>query len=431
MNLARFNHVLIPSTKAERDKRRRGPLGRILVEPLAKTYYALSPEGRAAFALAAVAAFSGLDVERSQSSMLWALLFSLILVTLAVRRLFALQGVTIRVSAPERIMAGEQAHFEVCLENRSEREHHAVHVDGPFLPWDGAWRRATASLRQLLPGESRRVTLTARFEARGPHELDQFSASALVPLRLTRGPRLWSAGTRFTVVPRVAPVEPLSLPPAPCYQQGGVARASHTGESLELVGVRPYREGDRLRDLHAKTWARTGKPAVREYHQEYFSRVGVVLDTDGTKTREEEFEAGISLTAGIVSRLFQSEALIDLLITGDQLHALTLGRSLGYLERALDQLASVQPGPPFEAPRVEHLLGPRLSRLSNVILVSPGWDSARDALVRAIERSGVGCRCVAVCAPKRPRAPLLSDRVRVLSSSEVREACETGKAVTL
>ncbi len=431
MNLARLNHVLIPGTKEERDRLRRRPLGRIFVEPLAKTYYALSPEGRVLFVFAAIAAFAGLDVERSQSSMLWALFFSLIVATLSVRRLFALQGSTIRVVGPERIMAGQEAHFEVCLQNRGDRTHHGICVEGPFLPWDGSWSLARTSLPCLPAGEDRRVTLTARFDARGQHDLDSFSASALLPLRLAQGPRLWSAGTRFTVVPRVAPVEPLALPPSPRYQPGGVALAALTGESMELVGVRPYRDGDRIRDLHAKTWARTGVPAVREYHQEYFSRVGVVLDTDRAGAGEDVFEAGISVAAGIITQLFRGEALIDLLITDEQLHPVTLGRSLGYLEQALDHLACVKPGPRFDASRIDALLRPYLSHLSHVVFVSPSWDEERSALVRAIEKAGVACRGVAVCSAKSESARARHAGVRVLSVTEVREACETGKGIAL
>jgi uncharacterized protein (DUF58 family) len=431
LNLTRLNHILIPGTKAERDRLRKRTLGRIFIEPFAKTYYALSREGRVLFVFAAIAAFAGLDVERSQNSMLWALFFSLIATAVALRRLFSLPGVTLEVAGPERVMAGQEAHFDICLENRGQRPHHSLCVEGPFLPWDGSWRVRHARLPHLPAGEARRVTLTARFDARGQHDLDSFSASALLPLRLAQGPRLWSGGTRFTVVPRVAPVEPLALPRATRYQPGGVALASITGESMELVGVRPYRNGDRIRDLHAKTWARTGVPTVREYQQEYFSRVGVVLDTDRSRSGEDPFEAAISLAAGVIAELFRGEALIDLLVSGAGLHRVTLGRSLGYLEHALDELACVEPGPHFEVSRIEGQLRQHLSRLTSVVFVSPSWDEERSALLRAVERAGVGCRAVAVCARGGAEAPALPSGVRLVSVAEVHEACETGKGIAL
>ena len=41
----------------------------------------------------------------------------------------------------------------------------------------------------------------------------------------------------------------------------------------------------------ARSWARTGIPVVREYQEEYFSRVGVVVDTD--KEAADEFTKAI------------------------------------------------------------------------------------------------------------------------------------------
>jgi uncharacterized protein (DUF58 family) len=182
-----------------------------------------------------------------------------------------------------------------------------------------------------------------------------------------------------------------------------VALASKTGESMDLKGVRPYRKGDRVRDLSARTWARTGKPAVREYQEEYFTRVGVILDCAAPQRPsarsarfEETFEAAVSLTAGVVAHLGRGDALVDLLVTGGEIHALTLGRSLGFLEQALDHLALAEPAASVDRRKLLQLLAPYLSRLSAVVMVVDGWDGAREEFVRGVEKSGVRVHCVAV-----------------------------------
>ncbi len=198
------------------------------------------------------------------------------------------------------------------------------------------------------------------------------------------------------VVPRVANVARLRTPMGQRYQPGGVALASKTGESMELLGVRPYRAGDPVRDLHAKSWARTGIPVVREFQQEYFSRIGVVLDTDEHACTPAQLEAAISLAAGVVANLSRGESLIDLLVVGDHVHPLTLGRSLGFLEQALDLLACVTPGPALEADAMVTRLRPFLGRLSCVVLVVVAWDEARKALAHQIRSHGIGCRVLLV-----------------------------------
>ena len=78
MNFARLNHILIPGTKTGRDRLREKWILRILLAPIASTYLALSHEGRALLLFSIGAGFAGLDVARSQSHVLWALLFSLV-----------------------------------------------------------------------------------------------------------------------------------------------------------------------------------------------------------------------------------------------------------------------------------------------------------------------------------------------------------------
>jgi uncharacterized protein (DUF58 family) len=151
-----------------------------------------------------------------------------------------------------------------------------------------------------------------------------------------------------------------------------------------------YRPGDPVRDLHARSWARAGVPVVREYQQEYFTRVGVILDT--SKIRDDvRFEAALSLAAGVIARLCGGETLVDVLVAGETVHRLSLGRSLGTLEQALDVLASVKPGPAFSAERVLTRLGPHLERLSSVVLLALVWDQERSRLLTTIQRRGVGC----------------------------------------
>jgi uncharacterized protein (DUF58 family) len=197
------------------------------------------------------------------------------------------------------------------------------------------------------------------------------------------------------------------------YQPGGVALASKTGESMELMSVRPYRAGDPLRDLHARTWARTGIPHVREYQQEYFSRVGVVLDTESNIVNEEIQEAAISLAAGVLAHFTRGEALIDLLVVGDEIHPLTIGRSLGSFEQALDLLAVVEPGTPLDDDRLFIRLSPYLKRLSTLVLILLKWDSPRQRLLQRIRDHGVGCRVLLVTN----RQDLAKDEATVLRVS--------------
>ena len=396
INFARLNYILIPDNPEDMERARNTWAARFLGGPVVWLYQALTRQGRVVAVLALFVAMGGLDVGESDNHVLAAILFGALLGSLVLRRAAAVENVSVAVDAPPRVSAGEALIVRVTLQNRDPRRHSAIELERPFLSWDGSWLDPSLSIAALEPDEHLTLQTRARFTARGRHYLEPFFAAASMPMRLVRGPGVRSVGTPLLVVPRIAPVQRLRLGMAPRFQPGGVALASKTGESSELYGLRPYRRGDRLRDLHARSWARTGKPVVREYQQEYFTRVGVFVDTDLGATTERGFEAGVSLAAGVVLNLSRGEALIDLLVTGDTLHALTVGRSLGTYEQALDHLACAQAGPAFDRQRTVELLAPHLGRLSSVVLIVHAWGAPRQALARRLRVLGVAVKTLVV-----------------------------------
>ena len=403
LDFARLNHILIPTTKAERDRYRVGKLA-LALRPLVGIYSSLTDEGRFAFVVALVVGAMGLDVRRTDVHVLWSVLASLIYASLVISRFFRLDDVKVVMTAPRRVTVGEPITITITCTNNGTKTRHGLRISTPFLPWDGAWVTPRATIREVLGGKSARIDLKASFSKRGEHHLDPFHAGALVPLGLTVGPQIGTSGCKFLVVPKIASVARVRTAIGRRHQPGGVALASKTGESMDLLGVRPYRPGDPVRDLHARSWARTGAPVVREYQEEYFSRIGIILDTDRAIADPRHMEAAISLAAGVVAHLSRGEALIDLLVVGDEVHSLTVGRSLGFFDQALDLLACVEPGPALSPENLVRRLSPHLPRLSCVVLVALRWDDARRTLVQRVQGFGVGCTAVLV-TPDGLRAP--------------------------
>lgn len=432
MNLARLNHILIPSTSVGRQRWRRGWTGRAAVS-LFGLYRVLTPRGRIMALTTLLAGGLGLQVESTQVYVLFSALLAVLAAALLVRRPFDLSGVRLRVRAPKRVAVGDEVRMQVELCHDGDQHHYHVRVQGPRLPWDGRWVADAPWVQELAPKRTATLVARARFLARGEHQLDPFEASALVPLGLCAGRGVHSDPCRFLVVPRIAPVARLTTPQTMRYQPGGVALASRTGESMELLGIRPYRPGDSLRHLHARSWARLGTPVVREYQEEYFTRVGVVVDTDVTGARERRLEASLSLAAGLVAWLSRGEALIDLLVVGGEAHSLTLGRSLGYLDQALDLLACVGPGAPFDPDRVASMLDSHVARLSCILFVTTRWDDSRRLFVRRIRAAGAVCKSIVIDGPSagrtaEPAAPIAPDAE---SSRVTVEGIERGEALWL
>lgn len=400
IDFARLNHILIPKGNEGRERIRQSRVGRIVVPLVSYSWGSLTDEGRTlVFVTLLVGAF-GVDAQRSTAYLLFSLLAGLLAGSLAASRRLRLAEVTVTIDAPRRVTVGEPVTFTIaCARGAARaappaRSRHPVRVRGPFLTWDGRWLDEAPPELVVPDTGSVHARMRALFVARGLHHLDPFSAAAVAPGGLACGPRVFSPSVKLSVVPRIANVVKLPRAVAVRHQPGGVALASKSGEAMDLLGIRPYRPGDPMRDLHARSWARTGVPSVREYQQEYFTRVGVVLDTDVDDA--ERLEAAIELAAGTIAHLSRGEALVDVIVVGDRVHELTVGRSLGYLDQALDLLATVERGPALRAAELLRRLGPYLDRLSSVLVIALEDGGERTIVRRGIEARGIACSAIVV-----------------------------------
>jgi uncharacterized protein (DUF58 family) len=351
----------------------------------------LSREGRALASITCAAGVFGADVGRGESHLLVLASLSLMVSALVFTRAYRLSGVRAEILVPRRVTVGDEITIAIQVHNDSSKPHQRIRIEPPRLPWDGRYTMPPGEIEQLASLGKKSTLCKARFSARGEHQLDAFSAAALLPLGLSQGAPVATAGARFVVVPKVARVTSLNTSQKRRHQPGGVSLASRTGDATDLLGVRPYRMGDPLRDLHARSWARHGAPMVREYQEEYFTRIGVVADTDAKSSSSAHLEGALSLAAGVVARLCGGEALVDVLVAGQHAERLSLGRSLGSLDQALDVLAAVRADGGFAASKLLSLLAPHLSRLSSIVFVAITWNEARAAFVSTLEARGLRC----------------------------------------
>lgn len=89
---------------------------------------------------------------------------------------------------------------------------------------------------------------------------------------------------------------------------------------LDFVGVREYREGDSLRDLHHKAFARYGRPFTKEFETERGSGAVFVLDLTSRNLREKYLvELLIKLAAGIGLWLLERGALGRFFVGNDEI----------------------------------------------------------------------------------------------------------------
>lgn len=231
---------------------------------------------------------------------------------------------------------------------------------------------------------------------RGRIDFSGFSLARREPLGLMRSVRSHHAPGTVMVLPKRYPVPPVSLAGHRKYQPGGVALALSVGDSEEFTSLRDYRPGDPLRKIHWKSWAKLGKPVVKEHQDEFFVRHALVLDTFQSKGSADLFEEAVSVAASFASSVLTQESLLDLMFVGPEAYCFTSGRGLSHADRMLEILASVAVCRDKRFDTLPPLVLNRAPLLSACIVVLLDWDEARQEFIRGLKASGVPLKVLVV-----------------------------------
>lgn len=321
---------------------------------------------------------------------------------------------------PRRVTAGERLATEVELTNTSSwRPAYDLMLWLLDLPPKWEFESADLALPRLGPGETASLPLVFRPKSRGLYELSDLRPHSTFPFNLMRSGSVKHPLGSVTVVPSFHRLTHLDVPIGTRFQPGGVALSSNVGESPEYIGNREYVPGEPIRRLDFRSWARLGKPVVREYQEEYYCRIALILDTftpseaphrflqrrprmrrsqqaDVRTNEAQALEAAIQIAAAIADSLAATEHLIDLFAAGSQLYVFRAGRNLAHFDDVLDILAAVDACPtnPFVA--LSPAIADELSSITTSILILLDWDDTREVLARTILEAGCQLKLVIV-----------------------------------
>ena len=264
-----------------------------------------------------------------------------------------------------------------------------------------------AVLPPIPPNEEVEVKIAVTPLRRGLFRFDGLTLARTDPFGLFRSFIKLKSPETMLILPKRYPLPPIALPGAMRFQEGGVAMASNVGQSDEFVALREYRRGDPMRRIHWRSWARIGKPIVREFEDEFFSRYALVLDTFSEEPFSETFEEAISVAASFACAVRTQESLLDLLFVGTQAYCFTTGRGLAHIDQMLEILASVRACTDKSFDTLETLALNHASAVSGCICVFLSWDESRRHFVEKLKALNIPVRVVVILSnePKKPLDP--------------------------
>lgn len=386
------------ATRTFRQSLRRTPIVSTLVAVYQER---LTARGRALLWATAAFALVGVDTRRTQVFRLFAVAAALLLVARAFT-LLRRPRVQLDFGIPLRATAHSPLTLRARVSSPGRRRAGDLRLLMPAPEDGGDGVRFAPPEAFLRPDAEGAAATEVRMvpSRRGRYVLQGAAVALTDPLGLTASAGVRSPGQTLLVYPRFWSMDRFDIPLGRRYQPGGIPLSSSTGDAIEFVGTRDYRQGDPLRHIHWRSWARRGQPVVKEYQEEYFCRIAIVLDTflpvHSSPQDRAGFEAGISVVASVADFFSRSEYVVDILAAGPDLYEVSAGRSLAYLENILDVLACLEPchDPPFRS------IGPplfeKLAQITTVVAVLQDWDAPREAFLRQVHSLGTAVRAVIV-----------------------------------
>ena len=388
-----------------------------------------------------VAGAVGTDIENTVTYQTFALLLAILVLSVGFSRFFGAKFSVTR-SLPRFGTAGQPLHYRVLIKNLTAHPQTGLTLledlddpRPPFQEWLAVELAESRRVRPFRVSDRRRASPFRRVnvkEAEVPPLLQGGEAEVgveLTPLRrgilhfkgvtlarpdplgLFRSFARTPAAQTVLILPKRHPLPPIALPGTMKYQEGGVALAANVGRSEEFVALREYRHGDPMRHIHWRSWAKTGKPIVKEFEDEFFVRHALVLDTFTDEPHSEVLEEAVSVAASFACAVLTQESLLDLLFVGNQSYCFTAGRGLAHADQMLEILASVANCADKKFETLEQLVLNHISAVSGCICVLQRWDDARKIFVKKLRALGIPLLVLVIVRPggTKPDAGPLCD----------------------
>ncbi|MFM2199457.1 MAG: hypothetical protein RLZZ505_2889 [Verrucomicrobiota bacterium] len=256
----------------------------------------------------------------------------------------------------------------------------------------GFTARESRETFHLAPGENRRISMELTPARRGVIPMEDVRTLLPDPLGFfQKCSRTQSTPARLVVLPKRYRLPSFSMPGSAAFRIGGEETSNAIGSAGEFVGLREYRPGDPLRQIHWKSWAHTGRPMVKELEDNFFPRYALVLDTFPGSPDSAVFEEMVSVAASFIVGLDRSESLLDLMFIAGEAHTVTAGRGMERTEKLLEVLAGVEVEHGAQLDLLAETVIRHREKMTSCLLILNGWDESRENFVKTLLKAAIPC----------------------------------------
>lgn len=321
---------------------------RFKAEPLRRLRF--TREGRAFVGLTLGVGFAAINTGNNLLYLVLGMMLSLIIVSGILSEL-TLRHLRVERALPATVYAGRPFLTNISVVNSKRRvSSFSVQIEDVFV---GHAQTKRCFFLKVPARAEQQTSYRSECKRRGVHAYRGFQISTRFPFGFFVKIRTVEAASEVLVLPRIHPVPNL---PADARARLGETTRPRKGSGREFHGLRPYRDGDDLRDVHWKRSARDGRLILREFETEAGRHVGLALDLRVTCPIDEaldaDLEASVDLTASLVVHFSEAGYDVELQLGEERRSIGADGRGLIPALRALALLkfSIVPDAPPLSAP---------------------------------------------------------------------------------
>ena len=218
-----------------------------------------------------------------------------------------LYGAELSVNFPDEIYAEEQCAIKVNAINKKR-----------FIPLfliSVEYGEDEAFFSVLQPGQTHEKAVLAKFNKRGRHMAGLFHISTIYPFNLFKRYRAFDFKDSVLVFP-----SPLKCSSEAVFMSDEAEDGDNAENSAsvlletDIVGIRPYAEGDSFRRVHWKSSAKTRKLNTKLYEGES-AGIGKIIELD--RLVSTGIERGLSMASYAISESMKSGIPIGMLTRGE------------------------------------------------------------------------------------------------------------------
>jgi uncharacterized protein (DUF58 family) len=294
--------------------------------------------------------------------------------------LVALRGLDVELVAPVETRQGVDTAVQLAIVN------HGRGVRWGVVASDDHIGGATTSVGAIRPGERVEVGTVRGGARRGEAHTAWVELRSAAPFGVVERRRRLPADVTTLVLPRVVPLGALPFIDLASSREAAADTEARRGQGPEYLGVREFRPGDPIRQVHWRLTARHGELVVRDLEEHRVPRLAIWIDTGGG---DDALDEACSAAASIVSSASTTGVGVRLAAATADGPAVVSRASSLVLHR---WLARLRPADVSAETAIGWLAGGALRGVGTLVAISraeavgPAARAALDALARVVPR---------------------------------------------